>query len=194
MTDIAYRSVGLPRKDPRYMAIWQEINKDLIAAKRKADYELNRESVLAKQKLYQARPDIQPRILAKAIRWQQENPERHNEKVAAWKAANPATVSANRAKRRARVLGAEGSHTKEEALALLEAQGYFCNNPYCEADLINVTPHLDHIVSLTRGGSNYASNLQWLCEPCNMRKHTTDWKDWLKLQALSYATKALVCD
>jgi hypothetical protein len=35
---------------------------------------------------------------------------------------------------------------------------------------LEATQHIDHIVPLARGGTNNLSNLQLLCEPCNLKK------------------------
>lgn len=41
---------------------------------------------------------------------------------------------------------------------------------YCATSLVNY--HLDHKTPLSRQGTNEESNLQLLCAPCNLKKHT----------------------
>ena len=74
-------------------------------------------------------------------------------------------------RRRAAKQGAEGSHTKAELAEIRLAQNDQC--AYCHKNL-NGKGSLDHVVALSRGGSNWRSNLQWLCRSCNSRKHTKD--------------------
>jgi 5-methylcytosine-specific restriction endonuclease McrA len=73
--------------------------------------------------------------------------------------------------RRARELGAEGSFTLDEIKALLQHQRGKC--VYC-ARSIRKDYHVDHRVALARGGSNWISNIQLTCGPCNRRKGATD--------------------
>lgn len=105
-----------------------------------------------------------------------KNPQKYK---AAWKRYyenkrewHIARASVGEHKRRALLKGCGGSHTAAEARAILEAQGHRCAN--CDADLRKVKKHLDHVMPLTRGGSNDKSNLAWLCEPCNRRKAARD--------------------
>jgi 5-methylcytosine-specific restriction endonuclease McrA len=73
--------------------------------------------------------------------------------------------------RRARELGAEGGFTLDEIKALLQHQRGKCI--YC-ARSIRKDYHVDHRVALARGGSNWISNIQLTCGPCNRRKGATD--------------------
>lgn len=99
------------------------------------------------------------------------NPEivaRERETSRLWNAANPEKKRSYVRNRRARKREAEGFHTDADIKAILEKQHGLCN--YCQADLSVVGHHVDHIVALSKGGSNWPSNLQCLCPTCNLRK------------------------
>lgn len=84
-------------------------------------------------------------------------------------------------RRRARILASSGHYTRTDILRLFEAQQNLCANPYCRADLTKGY-QIDHIVALSKGGSNAASNIQLLCEFCNLSKHDDDHAEWLARQ------------
>jgi 5-methylcytosine-specific restriction endonuclease McrA len=74
----------------------------------------------------------------------------------------------NRAKenrRRARLAGAVGSHTSAEWFAILARQRGRCASCRERRELTK-----DHIVPISRGGTDFAYNLQGLCRPCNSAK------------------------
>lgn len=77
---------------------------------------------------------------------------------------------ANAHRRRARVLGALGSFTPAEWQAIRIAQDHCCL--MCGKREPEIILTRDHVIPLSRGGTNDASNLQGLCGPCNSRKHT----------------------
>jgi hypothetical protein len=79
---------------------------------------------------------------------------------------NPEAVRTKTLRRRARKVGAEGSHTTQEWLALCARSGNKCLR--CEARGVSLTR--DHVVSLVMGGTNYIDNLQPLCIACNAKK------------------------
>lgn len=99
--------------------------------------------------------------------------------VKAYYIANPEKVAATRFKRRARNLGAEGSHTAADIKMIFENQRGLCAN--CKKKLAKSGKnkyHVDHIQPLARCGSNAKENLQCLCPTCNHRKHAKDPFDW----------------
>lgn len=52
---------------------------------------------------------------------------------------------------------------------------------YCDCEL-NRKFHIDHIVPLSRGGSNYRSNLALACAHCNLSKHDKLVSEWIKVR------------
>lgn len=80
------------------------------------------------------------------------------------------------ANRRARRKKADGYHTLEEVQALAQSQNNLCN--CCGSPLIKGNKHLDHIMPIILGGSNYISNLQYLCRFCNLSKNGSHPDEW----------------
>jgi 5-methylcytosine-specific restriction endonuclease McrA len=125
-------------------------------------------------------------IKRRAKEWKEQNPARVLElrradyaankarivqRVAEWNALNPDGPRTRGRNYRAKLYAAEGNHTREEIKALHEKQNGRC--VYCYRRL-GEEYHADHIVPLSRGGSNWISNIQLTCGPCNNRKRATD--------------------
>lgn len=71
--------------------------------------------------------------------------------------------------RYARLKKAEGSFTVQEWFDKKKVFNYkcaICKTPETEAKLTK-----DHIIPLTKGGSNCINNIQPLCQPCNSKKN-----------------------
>jgi len=93
--------------------------------------------------------------------WREENRGRMRELVRRWKKANPDKVRADR----------RGRDRKSKARrrdALMKVQKGRCG--YCREKLVAGKIHIDHVMPLALGGSNRRSNLQLLCEACNLSK------------------------
>lgn len=73
------------------------------------------------------------------------------------------------ARRRARKKNAEGSHTFGEWKLLKKQYGYCC--PWCEKCEPEIKLTEDHIIPLSKGGSDYIENIQPLCRSCNSIKY-----------------------
>lgn len=61
-----------------------------------------------------------------------------------------------------------GSHTLHEWETLLAQYDWTC--PCCHKKGLKLT--IDHIIPLSKGGSDNIENIQPLCMSCNLRKHT----------------------
>lgn len=66
---------------------------------------------------------------------------------------------------------AEGKYTREEWYVVVENQSYKCL--FCGVHNDDSPITADHIIPLSKGGSNYISNIQGLCRSCNSRKGNT---------------------
>jgi hypothetical protein len=69
--------------------------------------------------------------------------------------------------------------TRDERERVMRIQGHRCANPYCNTDLRQSTPHWDHIVPRSQGGTDSVHNMQWLCDTCNLNKNDMNWLEFL---------------
>lgn len=101
------------------------------------------------------------------------------ERARKWTASNPerAKINAQRAVAKRRNGHVEGSYTVAEVRIIYKAQKGKC--AYCSAKL-GSKYHLDHIVALSKGGTNYARNIQITCPRCNLVKHAKDPVDFAR--------------
>ena len=107
----------------------------------------------------------------RAMEWARKNPEKARARIRAWDKAHPEVSKARTALWRARKKGAEGKHSATEVRMLFVGQNGCC--AVCRSTLES-NYHKDHIVALSRGGSNWIENIQLLCPSCNHRKGTKD--------------------
>lgn len=105
----------------------------------------------------------------KARQWNKEGTRR-------WKERNPLAVRAMRENRRALEKTAEGRITRKNIEDLYLKQNGKC--ACCGVDLNNKF-HIDHIIPLSRGGSNFPENIQLLTPPCNQAKSFKTMEEFL---------------
>jgi 5-methylcytosine-specific restriction endonuclease McrA len=127
-----------------------------------------------------AKPDSNHKeVLRKSY---QKHKAKRNAEMKAWRAvpANKEAMLAYmrcfKAARRANPL--PGHFTTDDVLILFEKQDGQC--AACGCDLVRY--EIDHIDPLAKGGSNWPSNLQLLCAPCNRskgKKTMQEWNDYL---------------
>ncbi len=104
------------------------------------------------------------------------NPEKYAQAARAWVAENREKAREYQRNRRAKKAMAEGRHTAADIDRLLNFQREKCAT--CRRSIKLRKFHVDHIVAVANGGSNWPQNLQLLCKTCNLKKgamHPVDW-------------------
>jgi 5-methylcytosine-specific restriction endonuclease McrA len=137
--------------DSDYLAFvteWMAEHPDLVEVELRIVEKRNR---LAKEKA--EHPDLKLRNRMRAQKWQD---------------AHPDVVKAAQENRRARVVGNGGSFTPKQWKELKKKYGNKCL--CCGRDDVKLVS--DHVVPISKGGSNDISNIQPLCRHCNAVKHT----------------------
>lgn len=84
-----------------------------------------------------------------------------------------------------------GIANMQQLRALLDEQGYCC--ALCGVALDPDASELDHRIPRSQGGSDAASNLQWLCKPCNRAKGTMSNDDFIALCSRVHERKSRWC-
>lgn len=135
---------------------WRASNKD----------ELNARNRLA----YAADPDF---YRGKGREYRENNAELLRQKSREWRKNNPEKSAASTRNKKAMRKSAPGTHTATDIEDILRLQNFKCAE--CKVSVkLRHNRHIDHIIPLSKGGTNFRTNLQILCPPCNMHKHNTD--------------------
>lgn len=198
----AYR-VENKERVAEYMRLWHQANRERrneASRQRRAAnpekarqrfrvyYAANKEKVLAKNRAYYAANKEHHDAITRA--WYEANKEQHKERsrryrlvhrdhlrerAAAWRAAHPEIVRNYTLRYRARKQAAEGTHTAADIRAQYEQQNGRCYYCGCKVD---DSYHVDHVVPLSRGGTNWPDNLVIACRHCNVSKHNKLPHEW----------------
>jgi 5-methylcytosine-specific restriction endonuclease McrA len=141
---------------------YREANKEKIVESKKRYTELNRDGARAR-----------------SSRWWKANKAQHKETCERWRQNNPDMAAAIKHRRRAHAAGAEGSYTPTDIAEIRLRQGGVCATPGCGCRKLTV----DHIIPLSKGGSNWPGNIQLLCRPCNAAKCDRDNDEFMAARA-----------
>jgi 5-methylcytosine-specific restriction endonuclease McrA len=156
-----------PEKKKACSRAWEIAHPEMVAEHTKRYREKYPERVSARHRSYAlAHPD---RMKAHTKKWRENHAEHFAQVLSAWQKANPEKVRAACQNRRARIRGNGGTHSAEDLLNMVLAQGGRCF--YC-AKPLGADFHTDHKQPLARGGSNAVENLAAACPSCNLSKGT----------------------
>lgn len=150
---------------------WKDRNREKVNARAQELHKLYPE----REALRRSRYDIQARRNATA-RYRVNHPDRVKTYRIKYRAENLDKYAVWARNRRAIQRKAGGKHTAADIDRLFVLQKRKC--AACRKPLRK--RHVDHVISLARGGSNGPENLQLLCPPCNHRKHAKHPVDFMR--------------
>lgn len=140
---------------------WRESNADHLRQRRKAYYAENRSLLIQYASEY--REANRKRLADNARIYRKQNAK----VIRARSKANALMTRAKNMQRRARKMKAEGKYTAKDIRLQYERQKGRC---YWCGVKVGKKYHVDHVIPLSRGGTNWPENLVVACPTCNCSK------------------------
>lgn len=163
------RRAADPEGVRKRLRAWEKANPEKLKGYRKAYRDADPEKARARYRnWYAADPEKVGNLRRKARESDIEaSRAKERERDRRRRALNPDANRVKCGKRHARKMGAEGSHTASDI-----ADQYARQNGKCHWCFLCVgrTYHVDHVVPLSRGGSDGPENIVIACPTCNVRK------------------------
>lgn len=144
--------------------LFDDDHREQRRVKYRAWYEKNRDGALLYRKAY---------VL--------ENRERVRESWRQYARDNRAAVTARSRRIKAARRGAEGAFSPSDIEGALKSQASRCY--WCGAD-VSAGHHIDHLIPIARGGSNFPSNIVISCPTCNVSrgsKMPEEFREYLRM-------------
>ena len=155
-----------------YRAAWGKLNPD----KRKRDPSYRQK--VQKRYYYKNRD----RLLRKQAVFYELNKERLLKRGEIWRKNNPESARRQSSLRRARLRSSSGSYSLSQLRSMYDAQKHKCI--ICKRGMLEKQYTVDHIVPLSRGGTNYIDNIQLLCSTCNKQKAAKDPVEFMRSRGM----------
>lgn len=172
---------------------WKEKNPDRCREHDRTRYAKHTAKRLAATKKW--RVENRDRARELSVTWRKNNPEKAadsaRKRSKRWRIHHPDAArayhqmyvkqhadayAAAARRRRAKKVAASGNHTAADIRRIYHEQQGLCF--YCKIELTGRF-HVDHMVPLDRGGSDWPDNLCCACQSCNLRKHTKTAEEFL---------------
>lgn len=148
-------------------------NGERVRERMRLYFEENRKAILARNRAYRA--THRDESVQRNRMYYVANRERMNKQAKEWRQANPELCRVFSYRKRAWKQNAQGTHTADDIRRQHKSQRGRCY--YCQCK-VGDKYHVDHVVPLSRGGSNGPENLVIACPKCNMEKQAKLPHEW----------------
>ena len=155
-------------KSNEYQRSWRAANREKVKVALRTYRERNREKINMLARIRRATSLEHYRAIGRASL--AKHREKRNAASREYARRHPGWRSAKVRARRAMKYHAEGSHTEAEWESLKAQYDYTCLR--CSKHEPEITLTRDHVIPITKGGSDYIANIQPLCHSCNSAKNT----------------------
>ena len=121
------------------------------------------------------------RINRRSTEWGRKNKDKRRITKKRWALKNKEHINFLTKQRIYRLKGAEGRIVKSDVDNLFETNNgkcYYCN--------INASKSIDHVIPISRGGTNYLNNLVPVCISCNSKKGAKLLSEWNPLLCVQF--------
>jgi len=153
-------------------------NPEKFRAYEAARYAADPEGQRARVAAYRSDPENRRRANAQSAAWRAANREKYHAAVRRWEAEHPELKAHYQALRYARRKGNGGTHTLEQWQRKCAEYGNRC--AYCGKDRPLTR---DHVVPVSKGGTDDIANIIPACQLCNSKKRTRTPEEFLRIRA-----------